>query len=95
MKLFIKLFLLLSVIALSPADSYAQQNEMFTQKKERKRIWRRWRKNREAYNPYVDAKGKNKPSARMARGNKKELKRQKRVARRELRKNKKKFGSSG
>lgn len=94
MKQFVRIFSFLLLLAFYPQDNYAQQDEMFKQKKERKRIWRRWRKNREAYNPYVKAKAKDKPSARMARGNRKELKRQKRMARRELRKNKKKFGSN-
>lgn len=61
---------------------------MFKQKKERKKIWRRWRKNREAYNPYLDRKAKNKPSARMARGDKKELRRQKRLAKKQMRRGK-------
>ncbi len=65
------------------------QNEMFKQKKERKKLWRRWKKNREAYNPYLDKKAKNKPSARMARGDKKELRRQKRIAKKQMRRNKK------
>ncbi|MGZ3899950.1 MAG: hypothetical protein ACXVNM_10490 [Bacteroidia bacterium] len=94
MKLAFKIFIFFFILAFYPVTLKAQQDDMFKQKKERKRIWRRWKKNREAYNPYVDAKAKNKPSARMARGNRKELKRQKRVARKELRKNKKKFGSS-
>ena len=94
MKGLARIFLCLLIIAFYPQQSVAQQDDMFKQKKERKRIWRKWRKNREAYNPYVKAKAKNKPSARMARGNRKELKRQKRIARKELRKNKKKFGSN-
>jgi hypothetical protein len=65
------------------------QNEMFKQKKERRKLWRRWKKNREAYNPYLDKKAKNKPSARMAKGNKKELRRQKRAAKKQMRRNKK------
>ena len=94
MKFLFKIIIPLFLTVFFPVSVIAQQNEMFKQKKERKRIWRRWKKNREAYNPYVDAKAKNKPSARMARGNRKDLKRQKRVAKRELRKNKKKFGTS-
>lgn len=68
----------------------AQQNEMFKQKRERKRVWRRWRSKKETYNPYVDAKARNKPSARMARGDRKELKRQKRLAKRQMRRSKRK-----
>jgi len=90
MRLLVKILLLLFVFTVNIDHLSAQQNEMFKQKKERKRIWRRWKKNREAYNPYVDAKAKNKPSARMARGDKKDLKRQKRMARKQLRRSKKK-----
>jgi hypothetical protein len=93
MKVLIKIVLLILALSFYPAETKAQ-DEMFRQKKERKRVWRKWRKNREAYNPYVKAKAKNKPSARMARGNRKELQRQKRAARKELRKNRKKFGTT-
>jgi hypothetical protein len=68
------------------------QNEMFKQKKERKKMWKRSknrRKNREAYNPYLERKAKNKPSARMARGEKKELRRQKRLAKKQMKRGKK------
>jgi hypothetical protein len=87
-----KLTLLLFLFALA-ADITAQQNEMFKQKRERKRVWRKWRSKREAYNPYVDAKAKNKPSARMAKGDRKELKRQKRSAKRQLRRSKRKLNN--
>lgn len=93
MKLLVKIILFVIALGFYPVEIKAQ-DDMFRQKKERKRLWRKWRKNREAYNPYVDAKAKNKPSARMARGNRKDLKRQKRIARKELRKNRKKFGTS-
>lgn len=95
MKLVFRIIIFLFVLSFYPTEMEAQQNEMFKQKRERKRVWRRWRKNREAYNPYVDAKAKKKPSARMARGDRKELKHQKRMARKQLRRSKKKFGSKG
>jgi len=44
------------------------------------------------YNPYLKKKAKNKPSAVMARQNKKEVKRQKKVAKRQMRKSKKTLG---
>jgi hypothetical protein len=94
MKNLFKIISFFLVLCFYPHDTEAQQDDMFRQKKERKKLWRRWKKNREAYNPYVDAKARNKPSARMAKGNRKELKRQKRIARKELRKNKKRFGSN-
>lgn len=93
MKSLTKLFLILLTLSFYPVQTQAQ-DEMFRQKKERKKLWRKWRKNREAYNPYLRAKAKNKPSARMAKGNRKDLKRQKRAARKELRNNRKKFGTS-
>lgn len=92
MRFILKTILFFFILTLHPNEVQAQQNEMFKQKKERKRVWRRWKKNREAYNPYVKAKAKNKPSARMARGDRKEMKRQKRMARKQMRRSKKKVG---
>ena len=62
---------------------------MFKQKKERKRLWRRWRSDKDAYNPYLKKKGKDKPSARIAKGNKKEDRQMNRKARRQKRRAKK------
>jgi hypothetical protein len=84
----IKIITVLLIFFFFLPDKACAQNEMFKQKKERKKIWRRWRKNREAYNPYLDRKAKNKPSARMARGDKKELRRQKRLAKKQMRRGK-------
>lgn len=67
----------------------SQEKEMFKQKRERKRIWRRWKPNREAYNPYLKKKAKDKPSARIAKGNRKEIRQQKRKDKRQLRRSKK------
>lgn len=87
MKLIIRFFLIF--ILLFGADySFAQQKEMFKQKRERKRLWRRWRSDRDAYNPYLKKKAKDKPSARIAIGNKKELRQQKRKDRRQMRRSK-------
>jgi hypothetical protein len=66
----------------------AAQDDMF--RKDRKRTWRRWRKNKQSYNPYLDRKAKNKPSALIAKGNRKELKRQKRNAKRQMRRSRRK-----
>jgi len=71
----------------------AQPDEMFKQKKERKRLWRRWKKDREQYNPYLKKTASKKPSARMSKGDKKELRKQKRLARKQLKKSRKKYGS--
>ena len=62
----------------------SQNDGMFKHKKERKRLWRKWNKKRDAYNPYLKKKGKNKPSAQAARQDKKELRRQKRAYKRSL-----------
>ena len=77
-RIFVVLFFFLSV-----QTFYAQQKEMFKQKKERKRLWRRWRSDRDAYNPYLKKKAKDKPSARIAKGNKKEDRQMNREARRQ------------
>ena len=61
-------------------------------RKERKKVWRRWRSNREAYNPYLKKKGKDKPSAKMAREDKRNLKKQKRTNRKQMRRAKKSLG---
>jgi hypothetical protein len=44
------------------------------------------------YNPYLKKKAKNKPSAVMARQNKKEVKKQKHRAKRQMRRSRKKTG---
>ncbi|MGZ3884271.1 MAG: hypothetical protein ACXVPQ_08905 [Bacteroidia bacterium] len=80
-----------------PAGLEAQNDDMFHQKRERKRLWRRWRgrerKNKTAFNPYLEKKAKDKPSARLAKGNKAEIRHQKRMARRQMRKSRKKVNS--
>jgi hypothetical protein len=87
-------FVLLFVL---PVEVQAQNDDMFKQKRERKRLWRRWRgrerKNKTAFNPYLEKKAKDKPSARLAKGNKREIRQQKRMARRQMRKSKKKVNS--
>lgn len=62
---------------------------MSENKKERKRIRKNWSKKNQSYNPYLDKKAKNKPSAKMARAEKKELKKQKKRAKRQMRKSRK------
>lgn len=79
------LVLLLNGVIIS---EYHAQNEMFSQKKERKKLWRRWKKNREAYNPYLNKKAKNKPSAKLNKVNKRELRKQKRLAKKQMKHNK-------
>ena len=56
----------------------AQNESMMKQKKERKHLWRHWNKKRDAYNPYLHKKNKNKPSVQMDKTSKRELRRQRR-----------------
>jgi hypothetical protein len=91
MKLFSNLFYCLFIIL--SLQVTAQNDEMFKQKRERKRIWKKWRSKREAYNPYLAKSAKNKPSARLAKGDKNELRWQKRKAKRQMRRNKKSVNS--
>ncbi|HOZ86440.1 MAG TPA: hypothetical protein PL029_01720 [Bacteroidia bacterium] len=67
---------------------FAQDQSMFKQKKERKKLWRRWNPRREAYNPYLKKKNKDKPSVQMARSNKKDLRRQKRMFKKQTKRGK-------
>lgn len=87
MKYLFRLFILF-VFLFSVEHSFAQQKEMFKQKKERKRLWRRWRSDKDAYNPYLKKKAKDKPSARIAKGNRKEMRQQKRKDKRQMRRSK-------
>jgi hypothetical protein len=60
-------------------------------RKQRKKTWRKWKKNRQSYNPYLEKGKKDRPSAVMARENQKELKKQKRVAKRQMRRSKRRL----
>ena len=70
----------------------AQQNDMFKQKKERKRLWRRWKPNREQFNPYLNVTKKKKTSSRIAKGTRKEMRKQKRAYKKELKRTRRKKG---
>jgi hypothetical protein len=93
MARFFQIALFFFCLQFMPHQIVAQQDQMFKQKKERKRVWKRWRKDREAYNPYLNKKGKDKESARTARGIKREAKRQRKLYKRDLKKNKKRTGA--
>jgi hypothetical protein len=82
-------YLLLFLFCLSQ-PSLAQDNSMFRQKKERKKVWRGWNRKKDAYNPYLKKRAKNKPSAKMARSEKRDLKRQKRDYKRSIKRSKSK-----
>jgi hypothetical protein len=92
MKPIIKILLFVFIFTMLPVQIEAQQQDMFKQKKERKRLWRRWKRDREAYNPYLKKTAKKKESARISKGNKKELRKQKRAFRKELRRTRKRKG---
>ena len=91
MKLFFKLLICFFIFSSTQVE--AQNNEMFKQKRERKRVWRKHRSNKEEYNPYLEKSAKNKPSARIAKGNKKDLRQQKRAAKKQMRKSKKRLNN--
>jgi hypothetical protein len=82
-------YLLTALFAISSPADYAQNEGMFKQKKERKKLWRRWSRKRDAYNPYLSKKAKDKPSAQIAKSNNRDQKRQKRQFKRQLRRAKK------
>ncbi|WP_317896571.1 hypothetical protein [Aurantibacillus circumpalustris] len=78
---------LIVLFTLTAYQTYAQ-DDMF--KKDRKRVWRKWRSNRQSYNPYLDKKAKNKPSAKIARSSKKDDRKINRAVRKQKKKLKKK-----
>jgi hypothetical protein len=86
-KVFLKTAIVICLL-FSVNYSDAQNKEMFKQKRERKRVWRRWKSSNDAYNPYLKKKGKDKPSARIAKGNKKEERIARRENKRQLRRSK-------
>ncbi len=86
-KIILGIFIFLFAFSYNIAS--AQNDEMFKQKRERKRIWRKHRTSDDAYNPYLKKKAKNKPSARINKGNKREDRRQKRAFKKQLKRSKK------
>jgi hypothetical protein len=87
-------WILTLLIAFMVCSLPAQQDEMLRGKKKQKRMWRRWsareRKNKTAFNPYLKKKDKDKPSARMNKGNRKEIRKQRREYKKTMRKGKRK-----
>jgi hypothetical protein len=78
--------LLLVAFTLGSVEMAVAQDDAF--RKERKRTWRKWRSKRQSYNPYLDKKARNKPSAKLARQNKRDLKKKDKAIKR-LRKRRK------
>ncbi len=85
MKFIVSLLLVAFIFFSNPI--YGQSTK--GNKKERKRIRKNWSKKNQSYNPYLDKKSKNKPSAKIAKADKKELKKQKRRAKRQMRRSRK------
>lgn len=89
MKTFIYISLFISFLGSLPLKA------QFTESKERKKMWRksaRRHKPREAFNPYLDKKKKDKPSAKLAREEKEGTRKMKRQFKRQQRQNMKKLG---
>lgn len=89
MKKMIVLGLLLFFIGNLPLKA------QFTESKERKKMWRksgRRHKPREAFNPYLDKKKKDKPSSIIAKQEKEGTRKMKRQFKRQQRRNMKKLG---
>lgn len=89
-KIILSVFVFLFMFSINASS---QNNEMFKQKRERKKVWRKHRTSDDAYNPYLKKKAKNKPSARINKGNKQDERRQKRAFKREMKRNKKKLNN--
>jgi len=67
----------------------------FTESKERKKMWRKSgkrHKTREAFNPYLNKKGKDKPSSKAAKEEKEGTKKMRRDYKRQKKRNMKKLG---
>ena len=89
MKKIIILGLLLFFIGSLPVKA------QFTESKERKKMWRksgRRHKPREAYNPYLEKKKKDKPSSIIAKEEKEGTRKMKRQFKKQQRRNMKKLG---
>ena len=73
----------------------AQQDEMMQGKRKQRKVWRKWRrkanKGDTPYNPYLKKKKEDKISSRLARGQKKEIRKQRREYRKQIKKGKKKI----
>ena len=89
-KLILRILVVQFFLLLTPAHIRAQeQSDMFKQKKERKRLWRKWRKDKGSYNPYLHKKAKDRPSAKLARNNKRDQRRAKKLFKKQLKAGKK------
>ncbi len=80
-------YILLLVFLATQVPALAQNSK----RKPVKQVKKGWKKSGSSYNPYLKKKAKNKPSAVMARQDKKELHRQKKAARKQMRRSKKRL----
>jgi hypothetical protein len=71
------------------------QDKVYGEKRERHKVWKNWKSHRQSYNPYLDRKGKDKPSSKMARADKKYIKRANKNAKRQMRHSRKNVGKKG
>ena len=74
---------------------YLPLKAQFTESRETKRMWRKSfkrRKNREAFNPYLDKKKKDKPSSELSKSNAKTDRKQLRAIKKQKKRNLKKLG---
>lgn len=86
-KKLILFILFLGFVGVLPIKAQFSENE------DRKKMWRKSkkrRKNREAFNPYLNKKTK--PSEALAKQNKKDIRRQTKAAKKQKRRSKKKTG---
>jgi len=95
--LFKTFFSVVILTLMTLSKNYAQNDEMVRGNRTPK-IWKKWRLkerfNSEPFNPYLKKKKSELPSAKMAKQDKKELRRQKRLAKKQIRKNKKAYKSN-
>ncbi len=85
----------ISILLLFLFTAYLPIKAQYAESKERKRMWRKSlhrRKNRQAFNPYLDKKSKDKPSAVAAAEDKKGTRKMKRDFKRQQRRAMKKMG---
>ncbi|MCF8424744.1 MAG: hypothetical protein K9H41_10400 [Bacteroidia bacterium] len=89
MKKIVVIFLLFFYVG------YLTLQAQFSESKERRKMWRksgRKHKAREAYNPYLDKKKKDKPSSKIAKEEKSGSRKMKREYKRQNKRNMKKLG---
>jgi hypothetical protein len=82
--------LILAFFLFSVPEVFSQNDGMVNaHKRERKRVWRKWNRKKDAYNPYLKKKNKDKPSVQASRANEREIRRQRRDYKRQLKRAKK------